>query len=92
MESIKAILSNKTFESNDGDFHIYQLLTASNLHAKAVYSGYNAPVAGSGFIFVLRGEWVSHNRHGRQFHIKKWERIKSYHDSVKDSHGKNTNE
>lgn len=71
-----AKLTKETFTSDNGEFHIYAMRCHGGEMAKAVYVGEDAPKPLKTAEYQLTGDWVNHPRFGRQFEIRKYERVK----------------
>lgn len=66
-------LVQRTFSSEDGEFHLYRA-KAGGESFTAVYIGQEAPQARKTVEVVLFGAWKNHPRYGRQFQIRRFER------------------
>ncbi len=72
MESLEGTLERVTFYSSDTSYMVGRLGRSGKENVTIV--GYFPPLR-EGESLLLRGEWTTHPRYGRQFLVKEWETV-----------------
>lgn len=67
-------LLKKFFSSDDNAFHAFSLKCHGGQYTTAVYIGTNPPKPLKSVNYLLKGEWITHPKHGKQFKIISYER------------------
>ncbi len=69
-------LPQKIFESQAGDYHVYKLKIHGGDQSQAIFKGFHPPKPMKTIEYIIFGEWVKHEKYGKQFVIRKTERSK----------------
>jgi len=67
-------LIRKTYETDNGEFHLYVLYCPGGKFETATYRGTDAPPPRKTVEYQLSGEWITHPRFGRQFEIHSYQK------------------